>query len=66
MRDASPSNIPIRLLSEALSGPIVKTYKAGGLGLVLILIGTLLTLVAFFSDQAYSVTLFSLWGSSSF
>jgi hypothetical protein len=48
MSNVSSSNIPIKLLSEALSEPIVNTYKAGGLGLALLLIGTLLTLVAFF------------------
>jgi hypothetical protein len=48
MSDTFSSNIPIKLLSEALSEPIVNTYKAGGLGLALLLIGALLTLIAFF------------------
>ena len=48
MNGTSSSNIPVKLLSEALSEPIVNTYKAGGLGLALLLIGTLLTLIAFF------------------
>jgi hypothetical protein len=49
MSDVSPTNIPIRLFSDALFGLIVRAFKVGGFGLVLILIGTVFTLVAFFS-----------------
>jgi hypothetical protein len=66
MSDTSASNIPIKLLSEALSEPIINTYKAGGLGLALLLIGTLLTLGAFFSGQVSLGMRSSFWESSSF
>lgn len=39
---------PVKLLSEALSGPIIKAHQEGGLALVFILIGTILMLGAFF------------------
>lgn len=42
------STSAIKPLSEAISGPIIKAYRAGGFGLVFVFIGTLLLLVALF------------------
>ncbi len=48
MSDTSSTNLPVKLLSEAISSPIIKAHQEGGLALVFILIGTLLMLGAFF------------------
>lgn len=41
----------VKPLSDALSEPLVKAYKAGGYGLVFIFSGTILLLIALFSGE---------------
>ena len=40
------SELEVKPLAEALSGPIIKAHKVGGLGLVLVFVGTLLLTIA--------------------
>ena len=41
----------VKRLSDALASPILKAYKAGGFGLVLVFVGTLLLLAAMFFGE---------------
>lgn len=41
----------VKRLSEAISAPIIDSYKAGGLGLVFAFLGTLLLIIALFSEK---------------
>ena len=41
-------NAPVKALSEALFDPVYKAYKLGGLGLAILVLGSILMLVAFF------------------
>ena len=43
----------IKPLSDAIASPIMKAYKAGGFGLVLIFVGTLLLLATMFFGQGF-------------
>lgn len=50
----------IKPLSDALSAPILSSYKAGGLGLAFLTLGALLMLIAFFWNDRGILTYFIL------
>ena len=53
-----PTNI--KPLSDAVSAPILSSYKAGGLGLTFLTLGALLMLIAFFWNDKGVLTYFIL------
>ena len=53
----------IKPLSESLSNPIIKSYKAGGLGLVFVFLGTLLLLLALYIGKGILCYLVAALGS---
>lgn len=53
----------VKNLSEAISAPIIDSYKAGGLGLVFAFLGTLLLLIALFSGKGVYGYIFGILGS---